>query len=45
MVGMVRSGAVHYFPQVELFSIYLAMAVVLIVRPKGLFSGPEPRRI
>jgi branched-chain amino acid transport system permease protein len=45
IVGMVRSGAVHYFPQVELFSIYLAMAVVLIVRPKGLFGGPEPRRI
>lgn len=45
IVGMVRSCAVHYLPQVELFSIYVAMAVVLIVRPKGLFSGMEPRRI
>ncbi len=45
IVGMVRSGAVHYLPQVELFSIYVVMAVVLIARPKGLFSAPEPRRI
>jgi branched-chain amino acid transport system permease protein len=45
IVGMVRSAAVHYLPQVELFSIYLTMALVLIARPKGLFSGPEPRRI
>jgi branched-chain amino acid transport system permease protein len=45
IVGMVRSCAVHYLPQVELFSIYVAMALVLIVRPKGLFSGMEPRRI
>lgn len=45
IVGMVRSGAVHYLPQVELFTIYVAMAIVLIVRPKGIFSGAEPRRI
>jgi len=45
IVGLLRSAAVHYLPQVELFSIYLAMALVLIVRPKGLFSAPEPRQI
>ena len=45
IVGLLRSAAVHYLPQVELFSIYLAMAFVLIVRPKGLFSAPEPRQI
>lgn len=45
IVGLVRSAAVHYVPQVELFSIYLVMAVVLIVRPKGLFSGVEARKI
>lgn len=45
IVGLVRSAAVHYLPEVELFSIYLVMALVLIVRPKGLFSAPEPRKI
>ncbi len=45
IVGIVRSAAVHYFPAVELFSIYVVMALVLIVRPKGLFSALEARRI
>ena len=31
--------------EVELFSVYLVMALVLIVRPKGLFAAPEARRI
>jgi branched-chain amino acid transport system permease protein len=45
IVGMVRSSAVHYLPQVELFSIYLVMALVLIFRPKGLFAATEVRKI
>lgn len=45
IVGLVRSAAVHYLPEVELFSIYLVMALVLIVRPKGLFSAAEARKI
>jgi len=45
LVGIVRSAAVHYRPELDLFSIYLVMAVVLIVRPKGLFSAQEPRKI
>ncbi len=45
IVGLVRSAAVHYLPEVELFSVYLVMALVLIVRPRGLFSAPEARRI
>jgi branched-chain amino acid transport system permease protein len=45
IVGLVRSGAVHYLPQVELFSIYLVMALVLAVRPKGLFTAAEARKI
>ena len=45
IVGLVRSLAVHYMPEVELFSVYLVMALVLIVRPKGLFAAPEARRI
>ena len=45
IVGMVRSAAVHYWPAVELFSVYSVMAMVLIARPKGLFTTVEARRI
>ena len=45
IVGLVRSVAVHYLPEVELFAIYFVMALVLIVRPKGLFSPVEARKI
>lgn len=45
IVGLVRSAAVHYRPEVELFSVYMVMALVLIVRPKGLFAAPEARKI
>jgi branched-chain amino acid transport system permease protein len=45
IVGLVRSAAVHYQPEVELFSVYVVMALVLIARPKGLFAAPEARKI
>jgi branched-chain amino acid transport system permease protein len=45
IVGLVRSAAVHLVPQVELFSIYLVMALVLAVRPRGLFVAAEARKI
>src|SRR5262245_35830625 len=45
LVGIVRSIAVRYWPEVELFSIYAVMALVLIARPKGLFAGQERRKI
>lgn len=45
IVGLVRSAAVHFLPQVELFSIYLVMALVLAVRPRGLFVAAEARKI
>lgn len=45
IVGLVRAAAVHFLPEIELFSIYFVMAAVLIVRPKGLFSGAEVRKI
>ena len=45
IVGLVRSVAVHYLPEVELFAIYFVMALVLIARPKGLFSPVEARKI
>jgi len=45
IVGVVRSVSVHYAPQLELFVIYLVMAIVLAFRPRGLFAAAEPRRI
>jgi branched-chain amino acid transport system permease protein len=45
VVGLVRSAAVHFWPEVELFSIYAVMALVLVVKPKGLFAGMELRKI
>lgn len=45
IVGLVRSAAVHWWPEVELFSIYFVMALVLAVRPRGLFVAPEARKI
>ncbi|MGF6758057.1 branched-chain amino acid ABC transporter permease [Paraburkholderia sp. GAS42] len=45
LVGLVRALAVHYWPQSELFSIYIVMALVLAVRPKGLFAPLEARKI
>ena len=45
IVGLVRSGAVHWLPQVELFSIYMVMALVLAFRPRGLFVAAEARKI
>ncbi len=45
IVGIVRSTAVHVLPEVELFSIYLVMALVLAVRPRGLFVAAEARKI
>jgi branched-chain amino acid transport system permease protein len=45
VVGLVRSAAVHWAPQLELFSIYAAMAAVLAIRPRGLFVAPEARKI
>jgi branched-chain amino acid transport system permease protein len=45
IVGLARAAAVHTFPAAELFSIYLAMALVLIVRPQGLFQRAQARKI
>ena len=45
LVGLVRAAAVHYRPELDLFAIYFVMAVVLIMRPKGLFSVQEARKI
>jgi branched-chain amino acid transport system permease protein len=45
IVGMVRSISVHYWSEVELFTIYFVMAMVLAFRPRGLFMTAEARKI
>jgi branched-chain amino acid transport system permease protein len=45
IVGICRAAAVHLVPQVELFVIYGVMALVLVVRPYGLFMRAQPRKI
>jgi branched-chain amino acid transport system permease protein len=36
---------VYFFPELDLFAIYLIMALVLLFRPQGLFGEIEVRRI
>jgi branched-chain amino acid transport system permease protein len=45
IVGICRAAAVHLVPQVELFVIYGVMALVLMIRPYGLFVRAQPRKI
>ena len=45
IVGLIRAAAVHLLPEVELFVIYAVMSLVLVVRPQGLFSRAEARKI
>jgi len=45
VVGLSRAAAVHLLPEVELFVIYGVMALVLAVRPQGLFSRAQARKI
>jgi branched-chain amino acid transport system permease protein len=45
LVGIAHAAAVHLLPEVELFVIYGVMALVLAVRPRGLFSQAQMRRI
>ncbi|MDI6754841.1 MAG: branched-chain amino acid ABC transporter permease [Thermodesulfobacteriota bacterium] len=39
IVGLLSAYGILLFPVFELFLIFVTMAVVLIVRPKGLFGG------
>jgi len=45
IVGLCRAAAVHLAPQIELFVIYAVMALVLVFRPRGLFTRAQPRKI
>ena len=45
VVGLARAASVHLMPEIELFSIYLVMAAVLMFRPEGLFQSVKARLI
>ena len=45
IVGMLRAFAVHQFPQLELFVVFAVMAIVLMIRPEGLFAPVKVRKI
>lgn len=45
IVGLSRSLSVHLAPELELFTIFLVMSLVLVVKPEGLFASEAPRRI
>ncbi len=45
IVGLARALAVHLMPTAELFSVYLVMALVLMLRPQGLFQRIQARKI
>ncbi len=39
IVGLATAYGILFFPAIELFLVYLIMALVLLFRPQGLFSG------
>jgi branched-chain amino acid transport system permease protein len=45
IVGMARTAAVYWLPEVELAVIYLIMVAILLIRPQGLFGELALRRI
>ena len=45
MVGLARAASVYFFPEIEIFIIYLLMTLVLIFRPEGLFAQQAVRKI
>ena len=45
IVGLARAFAVHVVPVAELFSIYVVMALVLMVKPEGFFQRIQARKI
>jgi branched-chain amino acid transport system permease protein len=40
IVGVVREAGITFFPEIELAVLYLMAAVVLLIRPAGLFGRP-----
>lgn len=45
LIGLARSLAVYVYPELEVAVPYLIMVAVLLVRPNGLFTVAQARRI
>ncbi len=45
MIGLARSLCVYFAPEMEVVVPYLIMVAVLLVRPQGLFSAAQARKI
>ena len=45
MIGLARALAVYTYPEFEFVVPYLIMVIVLLVRPHGLFTTAQARRI
>jgi branched-chain amino acid transport system permease protein len=45
IVGLARAATIHLFPFAEVFIVYAVMALVLAVRPEGLFPQSALRKI
>jgi len=45
LVGLLRALAVQKWPEFDLFVVYALMALILLVKPRGLFGGIEVRRM
>ena len=45
LIGLFRTLAIFYFPQLELFIVFFVMAIILSVKPEGLFGSKETRKI
>jgi branched-chain amino acid transport system permease protein len=45
IVGLCRAAAVHLAPSLDLFVVYAVMASVLVLRPYGLFTRAQARKI
>ncbi|MDB5552249.1 MAG: branched-chain amino acid transporter permease [Rhizobium sp.] len=45
IVGLSRSLAIHLWPSAELFIVYLVMALMLAIKPQGMFGAVQLRKI
>jgi branched-chain amino acid transport system permease protein len=45
MIGLSRSFCVYLMPELEVVMPYVIMVAVLLVRPQGLFTVAQARRI
>ncbi|MFQ5763634.1 MAG: branched-chain amino acid ABC transporter permease [Rhodospirillales bacterium] len=41
LVSFVRTAGIQFFPEIELAALYLIAAIVLLVRPTGMFGKPS----